>query len=252
MCGWLNTVQIIKLMFPPDPSTGRTYQLQSAQGQRRIQSLTKEGLLIPTIPLIEVGKGKDPNVHTVSKKAIETGITDGPLIARPNVRSDFYPHEKGLRDVVTDILRCATLHNIHIPTFKRTGILKNEYEPYKADWYFAIAFDDGNPYHIFLEYDRVEESEVKWKTKLARINTYLDSQEYKDIYKYHRVRIITVTTGQKHMETMMKWTHEAGGRARFWFTTTSKLTPDTALTMPIWSVCGQEGLHPLNKTGNRP
>jgi hypothetical protein len=47
---------------------------------------------------------------------------------------------------------------------------------------------------------------------------------------------------------MKRWSEEMECGAKFWFTSVDKLTPETALTEPIWMVCGQPGLHHLAKT----
>lgn len=246
-CGWLNTTQIIKVMFPPEPTTGKLHQLWSAQGQRRLKHLKDNGFLNTVIPLIEVGRGKDPNIYYAGKRAYEGELVEGAVIPKPEVWTKYYRHDKAIRDVFTDMLRAAAISGTSVPAFKSTRTLKGEYQAYIPDWYLSLAFDNGNPFHIFLEVDRGEETEKQWKHKMEAIEDYRTSPEYKSVYVHGRARWATITTTQEREAVMRRWSEETECGPQFWFTTYDRLTPCTALTEPIWSVCTQEGLYPLSK-----
>lgn len=113
------------------------------------------------------------------------------------------------------------------------------------DGYFVL--EDG-PYrsHHFLEVDRRTETGAAttwgrrdWVRKVAAYMEYHYSGKYLARYRTRSMRVLTVTTGEKRLANLKAITEKVGGRSRFWFTTFDRLTPDTALTKPIWNVAGR-------------
>lgn len=253
-CGWLNTTHIVKVMFPTQPYKRKVdgvvqefqpelpYQLWSASAMRRLIFLRSKGYIKSSTPLIEAGHGKDPDIHYVGKLSYEKEWVEGPLLPPPEVWSRYYRHEKAIRDVFTDMLCAARITGKRVPTFKSTRTLKAEYSDYIPDWYMSLRLDAGNPYHIFLEIDRAEENERQWKNKIDAIGNYGASPIYEELYGNHRFRFATITTSDKRLEAMRRWSEEMGCGRKYWFTTFDKLTPLTALQEPIWSICGRSGL----------
>lgn len=104
-------------------------------------------------------------------------------------------------------------------------------------------------YHQFLEIDRATSTVVvgsagkrDWARKVAAYLAYFRSGAYQQRYQTQSLRIMTVTTSQKRLRHLKEVTEQAGGKARFWFTTADQLSPATILTEPIWHVASRPGL----------
>jgi hypothetical protein len=104
-------------------------------------------------------------------------------------------------------------------------------------------------YHQFVEIDRGTSTLVvgsarkrDWARKVATYLAYFRSGAYQQRYQTQSLRIMTVTTSQKRLKHLKEVTEQAGGKARFWFTTVDKLAPSTILTEPIWQVASRSGL----------
>ena len=53
--------------------------------------------------------------------------------------------------------------------------------------------------------------------------------------------MLTVTTGQRRLETLKQATEEAGGKRLFWFALLSDLMVETVLSSPTWQIAGEAG-----------
>lgn len=240
--GWLNTTQITMMFFKPDkPKTGepKLWLETSAQALSRLSLLKKKDIIGMAYPLIEHGAGIDPCLWFKKKTAKDTG---------PNLWSDDYKHDKLARTIAAQFVVGARISQFPLVAMKGERELIGEYAPYQADGYLSIQFDAGNAHHIFIEADNGTESERKWQEKLARIDTFLGSAEYKAIYQHHRVRFAIVAPSEQRVFNLKRWTEESGCGSKFWFTLQSRLNPSTALDSSIWLVAGQEGLHHFSKT----
>lgn len=117
------------------------------------------------------------------------------------------------------------------------------------DGFFSLDTPTAR-YHQFLEIDRATSTLVvgqagkrDWARKVATYLAYFRSGAYQERYQTQSMRILTVTTSPKRLRHLKEVTEEAGGKARFWFTTVDKITPATILTEPIWHVASRDGLH---------
>ena len=86
------------------------------------------------------------------------------------------------------------------------------------------------------------------KAKIQAIVKYWNSDEYKAIYGTSRLRIVTITTTEARMESLITWTRDEKGGSRFWFTTFDKVTTEDIAHDDIWRVANQEGLYRMTAT----
>jgi hypothetical protein len=119
------------------------------------------------------------------------------------------------------------------------------------DGYFVLETKD-KVFHCFLEADRgtVVGRSSRWQTRdwRRKILAYVEYHRcgaFTKRYGGRGLRVLTVTTGETRLANLRAITEEAGGKARFWFTTFDQVTPATVLTEPIWKVAGREDLHQL-------
>ncbi len=113
-----------------------------------------------------------------------------------------------------------------------------------ADSYFHLQ-RNGYDFHFLLEADRgtVVGEYTKWGRRdwAEKIKTYLAyyaSGLYQKRWNTTSLRILTVTTTPRRLETLKRITEEAGGKGRFWFTTFDQIKSSTVLFDPIWQRAG--------------
>jgi hypothetical protein len=58
-------------------------------------------------------------------------------------------------------------------------------------------------------------------------------------------RVLTVTSGKRRLNNLMKMTKDAGGNRRFWFTTFDQIDAESILSSPIWNVIDKDTLQCL-------
>ena len=105
---------------------------------------------------------------------------------------------------------------------------------------------------LFVEIDRATMSVApashrtkSWRRRIQAYQAYFTSEAIVTRYTTRRIRVLTATTGNKRLANLKQATEEVGGRLRYWFALAGELTPDTALTAPVWQVASKEGLFPL-------
>ena len=110
----------------------------------------------------------------------------------------------------------------------------------------GVGPSDWNVYHHALEVDRGnttgrygKDSNRDWRHKIEAYIAYYRSGKYQARYGTPALRILSVTTGERRLAHLKDVTERSGGRTRFLFTTFDKLTPETALTAPIWVAATQ-------------
>ncbi|MEO8338253.1 MAG: replication-relaxation family protein [Nitrospirota bacterium] len=112
------------------------------------------------------------------------------------------------------------------------------------DAYFALASDD-RLLRFFVEADRATMTVISsnnqkrtWQKRIHAYQAYFDSPLPIDTYGTKRIRVLTVTTSPKRLESLKLATEAAGGRNRYWFTTERDLMGSGALDAPIWFKAG--------------
>ena len=125
------------------------------------------------------------------------------------------------------------------------------------DGYFFLT-TGGYDYHYFLEVDMGTETAKSSKfgrrdfsRKMLGYQAYYESGLYDEKYdpegKYKGLpmQVLTVTTSEARLTTLKRVAEEAGAGESFGVTTFGRLSAETVLTAPIWSVAGKEGVHSL-------
>ncbi len=107
-------------------------------------------------------------------------------------------------------------------------------------------------YNFFLEVDRgtvTGEASVwrrrDWRRKVMAYLEYYRHGLYQKRYNTADMRVLTITTGEGRMAHLKKITEEAGGKARFWFTTFERLKGGDILTDHVWSVATHDEKYAL-------
>lgn len=90
----------------------------------------------------------------------------------------------------------------------------------------------------------IKQPQRTWEHKVKAYLAFFEPKGiYEQMYGTHTGRVLTITTSQQRLLDMKKVTEEAGGNERFWFTTFTTLSPETALVDPIYYLAngGAEG-----------
>ncbi len=112
-------------------------------------------------------------------------------------------------------------------------------------------------YNFFLEMDRgtvtgeaTEWGRRDWRRKIKAYLEYYRSGLYQKRYHTSDMRVVTVTTSEARLAHLKTITEEAGGKARFWFTTFERIKAADILTDPIWMVASRENRSALITTNS--
>jgi hypothetical protein len=112
------------------------------------------------------------------------------------------------------------------------------------DSYFVLKMTNGFA-HFFLEVDRGTETTGRFKTKVMAYTAYYQSGLYERRYGSKSMRVVTVTSGIRRLESLKAATEQVGGKRRFWFALHTTLTQETILNSPVWYVAGEDQPNPL-------
>ena len=105
------------------------------------------------------------------------------------------------------------------------------------DGYFILGLGDRRA-HFFVEADRATVSNRRWALRIRAYQEYVRSGKYAQRYGARSLRVLTVTSGERRLANLKRTTEQAGGGARFWFTTLTRATSGTVLSAPIWQIAG--------------
>jgi len=120
------------------------------------------------------------------------------------------------------------------------------------DAYFALARPDAltDKHHLlqfFVEADRATMTVVStraqqrsWQKRIRAYQAFFESDQILKIYGTKQLRVLTVTTSQRRLESLKAATEKEGGQNRYWFTTEAALTGEAALEKPIWFKAGSD------------
>lgn len=111
---------------------------------------------------------------------------------------------------------------------------------------------DKDTYNFFLEVDRgtvtgkaTEWGKRDWGRKVQAYLQYHRSGMYEKRYGTSDMRILTVTTGDVRLSNLKAITEDAGGKARFWFTTFDRLKEGDVLAAPLWRIASRTEIRTL-------
>src|SRR5205807_1194129 len=92
-----------------------------------------------------------------------------------------------------------------------------------------------------------------WAHKIQAYIAYFRSEAY--IKRYGSVegkpapcRVLTITTGEKRAQHLREITEKNGGKAKFWYSTFDRVSPESILTAPIWTVASWERAYTITDT----
>jgi Replication-relaxation len=271
----LTTPQIERLFFSHDITNKprRRDDKPNTRCQYRLQLLYHHGYLTRDEQPQKLTEGRKPFVYWLDRKGAElvTELLDGEELdwnPREHAVSNlFLEHLLATNDVRAAITMGAHAHHFDVATWLDDRTLKRlqmtdtvmlqgpqgrtQMAAVVPDGYFVL--DAGaHFYHHFLEIDLRTVTGVAskwgrrdWARKVAAYLEYYRSGKYQERYKTQGLRILTVTTGEKRLANLKAATEQAGGRARFWFTTFEQVRNRDILLDPIWHKAYEEGLHTL-------
>jgi Replication-relaxation len=105
------------------------------------------------------------------------------------------------------------------------------------------ASDEPQRYFRFVEVDLgtepIEASQYDRSSFIKKVLSYLEfyrSDQYHRLYGAKGMVILTVTTTERRLTSMLQATEQAGGRERFWFTTRDRIKQADILSDPVWSL----------------
>jgi hypothetical protein len=272
----LTSTQIGQLLFA---SEGDRPYGKDKRRQARLKLLFHHEYLYRDEQPTKLSQGRLPLIYTLDEKGIqylarelkldraEIEKQSNPgLISTSNL---FLNHLLKTNDVRLAVALAAQKQNVEIKEWRDEGALKQAYDKvtvtgprggsYKVavipDAYFWLQTVNKN-FHQFLEIDLrtvvgeySQEGRKDWARRVRAYVSYYRSGLYQERFLEagKSMRVLTVTTGPTRLQNLKAITERVAGndRRRFWYTCFEDLSPETALTEPIWQVAGQEGLQPL-------
>jgi protein involved in plasmid replication-relaxation len=146
------------------------------------------------------------------------------------LKPDFLEHTVAINDVRIAITKAAQAVGYDLLKWLGENDLKADYDRVQIrsssgriqsvslipDSYFVLKTPRGIA-HVFLELDRGTETTGRFKTKVQAYQAYFRSGAYEKRYNARSMRVVTVTTGERRLETLKRATEEAGGKRTFWF-----------------------------------
>ena len=275
----LTTPQIEALLFPPE--NGQDHSTKTSRVRYRLKMLFQHGYLFRDEQPTKLSEGRKPLVYFIDQQAVpllaeEYAVFPEDIAWKPkgnNVRWIFLDHLLATNDVRIAIEVAAKQHGYALHRWLDDMTLKSVEmrdsveirsptgAPLKVtivpDGYFFLNAD-GYDYHYFLEVDMGTETAKSSKfgrrdfsRKMLGYQAYWKSGLYDKRYdpegKYEGlpIQVLTVTTSEARVATLKRVAEEARAGEQFCFTTFGRISPETVLVAPIWSVAGKEGLHSL-------
>ena len=256
-----------------DPGSGKTNRCR-----HRLKLLYHHGYLYREELPVPLTQGRRPLVYFLDKKGKDALCRHFDLDPkeidwhrRQNTVGDtFIEHTLQTNDIRVAVTVGAQQHGFTLATWLDDRTLRKQQnrdavtisgpqggKPRRVavvpDGYFHLQ-SPAYEFHFCLEADRrtvvgqySRWGGKDWSRKIRAYIAYFTRPEpdkpsvYEQRFGTSKLRILTVTTGQKRLENLKRITEQAGGRGRFWFTTFDALTPETVLTQPIWYKAGKDG-----------
>lgn len=228
--------------------------------QRRLALLYHHGYLARQFLLVQTGYMSSPSVYLLDRRGeellrAEEGLDDVHWKSSHNqVSSDFLEHALAINDFRIAVTLASWQSGYALLEWRSETDLKQDYDRVTLptvrggsrsvavvpDSYFALETPHGKT-HFFLELDRGTMTTKRFKTKIDAYLAYYRSGGYERRYGARSLRVLTVTLGERRLESLKAVTEEAGGTVWFWFAALPDLTPEAVLTAPVWQVAGRAG-----------
>jgi hypothetical protein len=228
--------------------------------QRRLALLYHHGFLERQFLLARGGIMNSPILYLLDRRGeellrAEYGADEVQWKSGDNkVGGDFLEHTLSINDFrIAVTLACHQL-GYAVLEWRSEAQLKQEYDRVTLrtptgrsrtvavvpDSFFALQTPYGRT-HFFLELDRGTMTTKRFQTKVEAYLVYYRSGGYQKRYGARSLRVLTVTLGERRLESLKAVTEQAGGQAWFWFGVLPELSAERALNAPVWSVAGREG-----------
>lgn len=115
----------------------------------------------------------------------------------------------------------------------------------RPDGFFMLTTGE-NRIRYLLEIDRSTEDNPRFqREKILPGLAYLKSQAYEERFGHKSGRWLVITTGERRLKNMLSQAKRAKTGGLFYFTTFSKLSPESILDSPIWHRADRENPVPL-------
>jgi hypothetical protein len=276
----LTTPQIEVLDFAP--TQGRPYS-RKKRCQTRLKLLYHHGYLHRDEQPTKLSEGRQPLVYTLDTKGVALlsdvlDLTAKEIEKRSNPQLTstsnlFLRHLLKTNDVRIAMTLAAQRQGVVIKEWLDDYDLHRDYDrvtlltdpkdpdsksqkvPVIPDGYFWLWTGKKN-YHNLIEADRKtsvlaykQRGRKDWTRRFRAYKEYYHSGLYQQRFPEAKrsMRVLSVTDGQVRLAHLVEIAEKVAGKdkARFWFTTFDRLTPETALTDPVWQVAGRDGLQSL-------
>lgn len=109
---------------------------------------------------------------------------------------------------------------------------KSKYITVNPDAFFGILSPRGKSYY-FLEADLGTESSKRFERKIVAYRQYWKSGKYQEMYGFGSFRVLTVTTGERRLNNLLKTANGLGAKSMFLFVA-QELTITNNLFGKIW------------------
>ncbi len=230
--------------------------------QYRLMHLFQHGFLGRRF--LPVQSGRSPTLYVLDRKGMEVlRSEDGCDDERWRFWDDrsgheFLAHSLAINDFRVGVtLACQNL-GYALLTWRGEMEMKADYDRVELrtpkgqrqrvsvipDSYFVINTPRGKA-HFFLELDRGTMTTGRFQTKVAAYLAYYQNGQYQRRYGTQSLRVLTVTLGQRRLESLKKVTEGAAQKTMFWFGLAGQLDASHVLNAPVWLVAHQSEPRPL-------
>ncbi len=228
--------------------------------QRRLSLLYHHGFLARQFLPVQAGYLFSPALYLITQRGMAVlramrGLDDEPQKAsNPTLAPQYLAHTVAINDVRVAVTLACRAHDYPLLAWCGEAAMKAAYDRVELrtragrrrsvslipDSYFAVDTPRGAT-HFFLELDRGTMTAKRFALKIAAYLAYYQSGAYEERYQTASLRVLTVTTGQRRLESLKRCVEDRDDEEdihRFWFTRLNTITADTVLAAAIWQVAG--------------
>jgi hypothetical protein len=212
-------------------------------------------------------EGRSPTLYILDRKGaealrVEKGYQQIRFYASSKDRmTQTLAHTYAINQVMTHVALACHKYGFQLESWQTENEVKADYDrvmitkavkretvPVLPDSVFTVIALKRR-HRFLLELDRGTMETARFKAKVKAYNAYHESGGFEKRYNSTAMRVLTVVStrfsGEKRLMNLKRATEEAGGKARYWFTTLQATTPETVLSASIWYVAGESEPTPL-------
>lgn len=272
----LTSDQVAALLFPT--ASGKV----SSQCRKRLQLLSEAGYLDRREQPQTRAEGRKPYLYFLAPAGRdllieELGKEPASLDWKPSyndVRWPFLRHQLAVNDVYLAFSLAAPSAGWELLSWTDDRLLRKAHtDPVRVvgpdgtvheskvvpDAHLVLAVPGSSPgepvwMQFFVECDLATEvvatthqQRTSWQRKIRAYQAYFQSDSILASYRTNRIRVLTITTGERRLANLKEATEAEGGEKRYWFTTARALTPEAAIESPIWHMASSAELVSLRR-----